>query len=70
MSDTLYTLLWLYLTLAMLSLIFSPGQVVAVLEAKKEDEHYPYGYLLLWAAYTITLAGVLTFVIQKVSKRD
>lgn len=70
MTDTISTIIYVYLTLACLSCVLSPGQVVAVLEAGKKDEHYAYGYMLLWLVYTVTLAGVLTFLVQKVSARD
>ena len=69
MTDFAYTLIYLYAVLAMLSLLVSPAQVVAVLEARKADDYYPYGYLLQWAVYTVTLAGVLTFLVQKASAR-
>lgn len=70
MSDLTYILLYAYCTLASLSCILSPTQVVTILEAHSEDAHYAYGYLLMWLVYTITLAGVLTFIVQKVSARD
>lgn len=70
MSDTIYILVYAYCTLASLSCALSPEQVVKILEARREDEYYAYGYLLLWIVYTLTLAGVLTFLVQKVSERD
>lgn len=70
MSDALYILVYAYCTLASLSCVLSPELVVKILEARSEDDHYPYGYLLLWLVYTVTLAGVLTFLVQKVSERD
>lgn len=70
MSDTLYILVYVYCTLASLSCVLSPGQVVKILEANREDEHAPYAYLLLWLVYTLTLSGVLTFIIQKASERE
>ncbi len=62
-------LLVLYALLVFVSSLFSPEQIVALLERDGRDTaHYAWAYLLLWAIFSISLIGLVIYAVKKASK--
>lgn len=62
------TLLFIYLACVLVSAVLSVRHLVAILEHEGEDNHYAYGYMLLWALFSVTLVGGLVSLVYHMSK--
>lgn len=66
---TVTELLTLYAILVPVSALFSPEQIVVLLERDGSDTaHCPWAYLLLWGVFAFSLTGLIVHVVKKSSK--
>ena len=62
------TVLFIYLAAALVSALLSVRHLVAILEDEGEDNHYAYGYMLMWAVLSMSLVGILVSLVYHASK--